>query len=53
MNVIALICCGFSDSEIAVCKGYRNSKTVKSKRNKIKNKMKLDTMLVDYLHQIM
>ena len=53
MNVIALICCGFSDAEIAVCKGYRNSKTVKSKRNKIKNKMKLDTMLVDYLHQIM
>ena len=36
MNVIALICCGFSDAEIAVCKGYRNSKTVKSKRNKIK-----------------
>ena len=53
MNVIGLLCCGFNDAEIAVCKGYRNAKTVKSKRNKIKNKMNLDIMLVDYLQQMM
>ena len=51
MNVIGLICCGFNDAEIAVCKGYRNAKTVKSKRNKIKNKMNLDVLLVDYLNE--
>ncbi len=53
MNVIGLICCGFNDAEIAVCKGYRNAKTVKSKRNKIKNKMNLDILLVDYLKKRM
>ena len=53
MNVIGLICCGFNDAEIAVCKGYRNAKTVKSKRNKIKDKMNLDVLLVDYLKQMM
>ena len=53
MNIIGLLCCGFNDAEIAVCKGYRNDKTVKSKRNKIKNKMNLDIMLIDYLQQMM
>ena len=53
MNVIGLICCGFNDAEIAVCKGYRNAKTVKSKRNKIKDKMNLDILLTDYLKQMM
>ena len=53
MNVIGLICCGFNDAEIAVCKGYRNAKTVKSKRNKIKDKMNLDILLNDYLKQMM
>ncbi|MEE3414762.1 MAG: hypothetical protein VZR53_05265 [Prevotella sp.] len=53
MNVIGLICCGFNDAEIAVCKGYRNAKTVKSKRNKIKDKMNLDVLLNDYLKQMM
>ena len=51
MNVIGLICCGFNDAEIAVCKGYKNAKTVKSKRNKIKDKMNLDVLLVDYLNE--
>ncbi len=53
MNIIGLLCCGFNDAEIAVCKGYRNAKTVKSKRNKIKGKMKLDILLTDYLKQMM
>ncbi len=53
MNIIGLICCGFNDAEIAVCKGYRNAKTVKSKRNKIKEKMNLDILLADYLKQMM
>ncbi len=53
MNIIGLICCGFNDSEIAVCKGYRNARTVTSKRNKIKEKMNLDVLLADYLKQMM
>ncbi len=53
INIIGLICCGFNDAEIAVCKGYRNAKTVKSKRNKIKDKMNLDFLLTDYLKQMM
>ncbi len=53
MNVIGLICCGFNDAEIAVCKGYRNARTVTSKRNKIKEKMNLDVLLADYLKQMM
>ena len=53
INIIGLICCGFNDAEIAVCKGYRNAKTVKSKRNKIKDKMNLDILLTDYLKQMM
>ncbi len=53
INVIGLICCGFNDAEIAVCKGYRNARTVTSKRNKIKEKMNLDVLLADYLKQLM
>ncbi len=53
MNVIGLICCGFNDAEIAVCKGYRNARTVTSKRNKIKEKMNLDVLLNDYLKKMM
>ena len=53
MNIIGLLCCGFNDAEIAVCKGYRNDKTVKSKRNKIKNKMNLDILLKEFLNDKM
>ena len=53
INIIGLICCGFNDAEIAVCKGYRNAKSVTSKRNKIKDKMHLDILLNDYLKQMM
>lgn len=49
LNVIGLLCCGFNDAEIAVCKGYRNGKTVKARRNKIRNKMNLNVTLVEYL----
>ena len=50
LNVIGLLCCGFNDAEIAVCKGYKNDKTVKTRRSKIKERMNLDCSLVEYLH---
>lgn len=53
LNIIGLMCCGFSDAEIAVCKGYRNDKSVKARRNKIRNKMNLDILLQDYLNDRM
>ena len=53
LNIIGLMCCGFSDAEIAVCKGYRNDKSVKARRNKIRNKMNLDILLQEYLNDRM
>ena len=53
LNVIGLMCCGFSDAEIAVCKGYRNDKSVKARRNKIRNKMNLDILLKEFLNDKM
>ena len=53
LNVIGLMCCGFSDAEIAVCKGYRNDKSVKARRNKIRNKMNIDVLLQEYLNDRM
>lgn len=50
LNIIGLMCCGFSDAEIAVCKGYRNDKSVKARRNKIRNKMNLVVLLQEYLN---
>ena len=34
LNFIGLICCDFSDAAIAVCKGYRNTDSVRSRRRK-------------------
>ena len=53
INIIGLMCCGFSDAEIAVCKGYRNDKSVKARRNKIRNKMNIDILLQEYLNDRM
>ncbi|MBR5639101.1 MAG: hypothetical protein IKW83_04985 [Muribaculaceae bacterium] len=53
LNIIGLMCCGFSDAEIAVCKGYRNDKSVKARRNKIRNKMNLDILLQEHLNDRM
>ena len=53
LNIIGLMCCGFSDAEIAVCKGYRNDKSVKARRNKIRNKMNLNILLKEYLNDRM
>ena len=53
LNGIGLMCCGFNDAEIAVCKGYRNEKSVKASRNKIRNKMHLDILLQEYLNDRM
>ena len=37
INFIGLICCDFSDAAIAVCKGYRNTDSVRSRRRIGKN----------------
>ena len=53
INFIGLICCDFSDAAIAVCKGYRNTDSVRSRRRKIRDKMKIDGLLDIYLKQLM
>ena len=53
LNFIGLICCDFSDAAIAVCKGYRNTDSVRSRRRKIRDKMKIDGLLDIYLKQLM
>ena len=53
LNFIGLICCDFSDAAIAVCKGYRNTDSVRSRRRKIRDKMKIDGLLDIYLRKMM
>ena len=53
INFIGLICCDFSDAAIAVCKGYRNTDSVRSRRRKIRDKMKIDGLLDIYLRKMM
>jgi len=53
LNFIGLICCDFSDAAIAVCKGYRNTDSVRSRRRKIRVKMKINDLLDVYLKQLM
>lgn len=48
-NFIALMCCGFSDTAIAVCKNYRNTHTVRARKQKIKTKMGLKESLMDFV----
>lgn len=49
VNFIGLMCCGFSDAAIAVCKRYRNTASVRSRRRQIKEKMGLEKSLIEYL----
>ena len=49
INFIGLMCCGFSDAAIAVCKQYRNTHTVRARKQKIKTKMGLNESLMDFV----
>lgn len=53
LNFIGLICCDFSDAAIAVCKGYRNTDSVRSRRRKVRVKMKINDLLDVYLRKMM
>ncbi len=48
-NFIGLMCCGFSDAAIAVCKHYRNTHTVRGRKQKIRAKMGIKESLVDFV----
>ena len=52
INFIGLMCCGFSDAAIAVCKRYRNTASVRSKKRQIRDKMKIQGTLADYIKNI-
>ena len=49
INFIGLMCCGFSDAAIAVCKQYRNTHTVRARKQKIRTKMGLNGSLMDFV----
>ncbi len=49
LNFIALMCCDFSSAAIAVCKGYRNIDSVRSRRMKIRDKMGIEGTLTKYI----
>ena len=52
LNFIKLMCCGFSDAAIAVCRNYRNVASVRSRRRKIRDKMGIEGNLTDYILNI-
>ena len=52
LNFIKLMCCGFSDAAIAVCRNYRNVASVRSRRRKIRDKMGIEGNLTDYIRNI-
>ena len=52
LNFIKLMCCGFSDAAIAVCRNYRNVASVRSRRRKIRDKMGIEGNLTDYVRKI-
>lgn len=52
LNFIKLMCCGFSDAAIAVCRNYRNVASVRGRRRKIRDKMGIKGNLTDYIRNI-
>ena len=52
LNFIKLMCCGFSDAAIAVCRNYRNVASVRSSRRRIRDKMGIEGNLTDYIRNI-
>ncbi len=52
LNFIKLMCCGFSDAAIAVCRNYRNVASVRGRRRKIRDKMGIEGSLTDYIRNI-
>ena len=52
LNFIKLMCCGFSDAAIAVCRNYRNVASVRGRRRKIRDKMGIEGNLTDYIRKI-
>lgn len=52
LNFIKLMCCGFSDAAIAVCRNYRNVASVRGRRRKIRDKMRIEGNLTDYIRNI-
>lgn len=52
LNFIKLMCCGFSDAAIAVCRNYRNVASVRGRRRKIRDKMGIEGNLTDYISSI-
>ena len=52
LNFIKLMCCGFSDAAIAVCRNYRNVASVRGRRRKIRDKMGIKGNLTDYISSI-
>ena len=52
LNFIKLMCCGFSDAAIAVCRNYRNTDSVRSRRSNIKTKMGIKESLSEYVKKV-
>ena len=52
LNFIKLMCCGFSDAAIAVCRNYRHVNSVRSRKQKIRRKMGIKETLAEYVKNI-
>ena len=52
LNFIKLMCCGFSDAAIAVCRNYRHVDSVRSRKQKIRRKMGIKETLAEYVKNI-
>ena len=52
LNFIKLMCCGFSDAAIAVCRNYRHIDSVRGRKQKIRRKMGIEETLAEYVKNI-
>ena len=52
LNFIKLMCCGFSDAAIAVCRNYRHIDSVRGRKQKIRRKMGIKETLAEYVKNI-
>ncbi|MBP1631305.1 MAG: TPR-repeat-containing protein [Bacteroidetes bacterium] len=52
INLLSLICCGFSATEMAVFFNYTNQKSIYGRKRRLSSKMNLDISLDEYISKI-
>lgn len=50
INILSMVCLGYAYNIIAMCCGYTNDATIKTKVSRMKKKMQLNTSITEYLN---